>query len=507
MGLLGTQTIESADASISQWDLSYSALDASTSKITIVIDTRQYDASTTPDLVSVTYDQGGNNESCTHISGARAYETFAGDRHFGSEVWYLDSPTDLSAGTLRIVMQGTATSAEVVVAIYEWDDDADSGGTGATAATSGNSSTMTFTMSTGASDHEAIAGIAAQVSDATPFTPQGVTDTEVYDGTPAGGSSSHWHAYGTTTGGTDTVGANASAARRFGLAAYEVELTISAGDVSVNLSSIALDAAPQALSVSGTGTASIDMASIALTAAPQALSVSGTGTASVDLAVIGLNAAAQALTVTPTGTGGVDLNSIALNAVAQVITAGGTGTAGVDLSSIALTKAINTISVSIGGVEVNLGTMVLNVTPQVLTPSGTGVASVDLSSIQLSSVSNALTVDPFGTAGVDLNSIALTAAAQGLSVEPFGTAEVNLSSISLSALVQALNATTGIVEVALDNIALNVTVNPILLALLIRVFNMQQRDFTFDLDERDTQFDLGQRDFTFDLDTSDWQED
>lgn len=73
MSRLGQQHLTISGSGVSQSDVAYAALPAGTEKIWVAIASVQLDVSPNdPNVASVTYDQGGNNQACTFPTGARA---------------------------------------------------------------------------------------------------------------------------------------------------------------------------------------------------------------------------------------------------------------------------------------------------------------------------------------------------------------------------------------------------------------------------------------------------
>lgn len=219
MGFLTSQHVEFSGNSVGSSDVSYAALNGSCEKIVVVISSRQYDGSTSPNIASAVFDQGGNDEGLTFITGARAYETIAGDRHMGAEVWYLDTPTDLSAGTFRITWDATISSVEGVLSIYEFDDEGESGASGGIGVYNG-SGNPSDSISTRDGNSVVVAGAYWQIYDAAPISAAGILGEDYDGGQNVTGCG--WAGHGTGTGGSDTVGCTPTTTRRVGFAAYEV---------------------------------------------------------------------------------------------------------------------------------------------------------------------------------------------------------------------------------------------------------------------------------------------
>ena len=131
-------------------DISYSALNSSTTKILILVSYTIEDAVSPNEgtLSSIVWDQGGNNESPSAISGCEAVLSYAGDRYLGANIFYLDSPT-LSAGTIRITATTTSCNLlDAYVHIYEFDSEADSGASGGTGTHTSNSADPSINVAT-----------------------------------------------------------------------------------------------------------------------------------------------------------------------------------------------------------------------------------------------------------------------------------------------------------------------------------------------------------------------
>lgn len=219
MGLLTSQHIEFSGNNISQIAVAYAALNASTTRIRVIVATRQYDGSTTPDLVGVTFDSGGNDEGLTHWTNARSYETTGGDRHMGAEAWYLDDPTDLSAGDMLIEFQGSTPSVEGVLNIWEFDDECESGASGVDGVDAGTKD-PSITLSTRDGLSEILMASYHQIYDASPFTPGGVLSEDYDGGQVVTGCGFAGH--GSGTGGSDTASAAGNQQRRMGAVAIEI---------------------------------------------------------------------------------------------------------------------------------------------------------------------------------------------------------------------------------------------------------------------------------------------
>lgn len=244
-------------------DVSYSALDGSTEKVIILLAYSILDAASPNDesIDSLTWDQGGNNESPNQITNAQANTSFAGDRYIAVDAWELDSPT-ATAGTLRIDAAHTgSTIFAIYVSIYEFDSEAETGSSGAVGTHAHGSDDPSITLSTRDGNSVIVGTGQHQVPDANPFTP-GTGVTEDLDADTSGtGCSFAGHMDG--TGGSDTFTYEQTTGRRNAAVAYEVLQSTGQTSPSVVLDSPAdqatvTDSTPQLL-FTGTDTEGDDV--------------------------------------------------------------------------------------------------------------------------------------------------------------------------------------------------------------------------------------------------------
>lgn len=229
-----------------------------------------------------------------------------------------------------------------------------------------------------------------------------------------------------------------------------VSLTITVGEVIINLSSLTLTVTPVVLAPPQ----AITLVAQTITASPQSLTISA-GAVSTELTVQVVNTTAIALT--------------------SVV-----GTVTIQLTPQTITESPQALTTTVGAVSINLSSQTLTMSPQALTIT-TGAVSTELASqsvttsaialnVTLSTIINAvsqtatvsavaLTITT-GPVVVSLVAQTATTAAQPLTVQP-GAVAISLASHAVTASSGALSITPG--AVAVDLIPISLTVQTVAL--------------------------------------------